>query len=141
MENKALWTKEFVYSQWRKLLCIFVVNRDINHTIDDDNYISNEQLRTVFDSGYKLGLLQTKESLHNQLLKYEEELFAGKTEYKEIIFVLKEKIQEIEGRVKVSYCYEQNLSSNEMTEQAKKRELEFSEYQKRSLSTWLDSKM
>ena len=141
MENKALWTKEFVYSQWRKLLCIFVVNRDINHTIDDDNFISNEQLRTVFDNGYKLGLLQTKESLQNQYIKYEEKLGSGNSEYKELISVLKDKIQEIEDRVKVSYCYEQHSISSEMTEQAKNRELEFSEYQKRSLSTWLDSKM
>lgn len=141
MENKALWTKEFVYSQWRKLLCIFVVDRDVNRADDNDNYITNEQLRTVFDSGYKMAMLQTRESLQNLVTRYEEDFYAGKAEDREFILALKDKICEIEDRIIVSNCYEHYSHSNEITEQIKKRESAFSEYQNRSLSTWTDSKM
>jgi uncharacterized protein YneF (UPF0154 family) len=123
-----MWDKEFVYSQWRKLLCIFVVNRDINHSIDEDNPITNEQLRTVFNNGYKMAMLQTSESIHKAI----------KSNPRDARLVLQELAVEIDDRITVSNCYESN---REQREKIKEREREFSEYESRSLSTWTDLKM
>lgn len=128
MNNRLMRDKEFVYSQWRKLLCIFVLDRDINHPIDEGNPISNEQLRTVFNNGYKMAMLQTSESIYKAI----------KSNPKDAFLALQELAKEIDDRIAVSNCYESN---GEQREQIKQRELEFSEYEARSLSTWTDFKM
>lgn len=54
--------KEFVYEQWRKFLTINVVNEDINLTDREPITVTLEQLRTVFNNGYKFALQQTLKS-------------------------------------------------------------------------------
>lgn len=129
MNKRIMLDKEFVYSQWRKLLCIFVVDRDINHSfMGEDNHITNEQLRTVFNNGYKMAMLQTSESIHKAI----------KSNPQDACLVLQELVAEIDDRIAVSNCYESN---SEQREKIKEREMEFSEYEARSLSTWTDLKM
>ena len=59
--------KEFVYEQWRKLLCIHVVGVDINTNQFTPEEVTSEKARTIFDRGYQLAMLQTKASLKKQL--------------------------------------------------------------------------
>ena len=135
MNNKELWTKEFVYSQWRKLLCFFVVDRDINHFDDGNNLITNEQLRTVFNNGYKMAMLQAKESIETEMLKIEDK--------SKSIDTLIKLVNEIDERILVSNCYEhyKNKDSLALLEKVRARDEEFNEYKKRSLSTWTEFKM
>ena len=60
--RKARKDKEFVYEQWRKFLTINVVNGDINLTDREPITVTSEQLRTVFNNGYKFALHQTLKS-------------------------------------------------------------------------------
>ena len=64
--------KEFVYEQWRKLLCIFVVGNDINTNQFTPQEVTSEKIRTIFDNGYKLALLQSKASLKKELFSSQE---------------------------------------------------------------------
>ena len=52
-------SKEFVYEQWRKLLCISVVGEDVSNNQFTPKDVTSEKVRTVFDNGYKLAMLQT----------------------------------------------------------------------------------
>jgi hypothetical protein len=64
LEKESREDKEFVYEQLRKILCIFVVGEDITNnncpTLKDQ---TSEQIRTVFNNGYKLAMHQTVDSL------------------------------------------------------------------------------
>ena len=60
--RKARKDKEFVYEQWRKFLTINVVNEDINLSEREPITVTSEQLRTVFNNGYKFALQQTLKS-------------------------------------------------------------------------------
>ena len=64
--------KEFVYEQWRKLLCIFVVGDDINTNQFTPEEVTSEKIRTIFDNGYKLAMLQTRVSLKKELFSSHE---------------------------------------------------------------------
>ena len=54
--------KEFVFEQWRKFLTINVAKTDINLSEHQPIAVTAEQLRTVFNNGYKLAMLQTLRS-------------------------------------------------------------------------------
>jgi hypothetical protein len=53
-------SKEFVYDQWRKLFCIFVIGDDISNNQFTPQEVTSEKIRTVFDSGYKLASYRLK---------------------------------------------------------------------------------
>ena len=59
--------KEYVYEQWRKILTMHVVNEDINRNIKDSITVTSEQLRTVFNNGYKLAMHQNFLAIENLL--------------------------------------------------------------------------
>ena len=130
--------KEFVYDQWRKLLCIFVVNADISvGGSDPREKATAEQIRTVFNHGYKLALLQTRESMVNELKKS----FGDNDSLNAILNGL---INEIDSRISVSNCYEKLKVAFDasMLIDAKKRDYEFNKnYSSDSFSTWGDKKM
>lgn len=65
-EKESRRKKEFVYEQLRKILCIHVVWGDIttNNCPQLDRQ-TTEQVRTVFNNGYKLAMHQTLDSLKN----------------------------------------------------------------------------
>ena len=69
-DDKEFWEKEsrnrkeFVYEQLRKILCIDVVGGDItNNHCPQLEHLTTEQVRTVFNNGYKLAMNQTLDSL------------------------------------------------------------------------------
>ena len=135
--EKEMADKEFVYDQWRKLLCIFVVNEDISvFGNDPQDKVTAEQIRTVFNNGYKLALLQTRESMVNELRKS----FGDNDSLNAILNGL---INQIDNRISVSSCYEElkDKSNKSMLTDAKKRDNEFNKYSRDSLCTWGDRKM
>ena len=136
--EKEMRDKEFVYDQWRKLLCIFVVNDDISvGGSDPREKATAEQIRTVFNHGYKLALLQTRESIVDELRKY----LSGNDSLNAILNGL---INEIDSRIYVSSCYEllKDKFDTSMLIDAKKRDYEFNKnYSSDSFSTWCDKKM
>ena len=70
-ENKKIRrNKEFVYDQWRKYLCIGVVKEDVSRNECPNMDLNSEQVRTVFDYGYKFAMHQNLEMI--------EELFKRK---------------------------------------------------------------
>jgi hypothetical protein len=52
--------KEFVFQQWRRVLCLAVVDTDISDNENQPKDITSEQIRAVFNNGYKMAMLQTK---------------------------------------------------------------------------------
>ena len=52
--------KEFVFQQWRRALCLAVVDTDISDNENQPKDITSEQIRAVFNNGYKMAMLQTK---------------------------------------------------------------------------------
>ena len=136
--EKELLDKEFVFDQWRKLLCYFVVDGDISIEGSDlREKLTAEQVRTVFNHGFKLALLQSKESILNELSKSSN----GNKSLNEILNCL---ATEIDDRISVSNCYKKlrDRQDNLMLSQAIKRETEFNDkYWADSFSSWGSKKM
>jgi hypothetical protein len=59
--------KEYVFEQWRKILTMHVINEEINRNIKDSITVTSEQLRTVFNNGYKLAMHQNFLAIENQI--------------------------------------------------------------------------
>jgi len=57
--------KEYVFEQWRKILTMHVINEEINRNIKDSISVNSEQLRTVFNNGYKLAMHQNLLAIEN----------------------------------------------------------------------------
>ena len=55
--------KEFVHDQWRKYLALMVVDSDICITERSPIEISNEELRAIFNYGYKFAMMQMLQQL------------------------------------------------------------------------------
>jgi methylase of polypeptide subunit release factors len=121
--------KEFVYEQWRRVLCLAVVDTDISDNENQPKDITSEQIRAVFNSGYKMAMLQTRESLKAEL--YESTNIDEKR-------VIERLLTEVEDRLATSKCivsYSKE-EDKEMLSQSFRREAEFSRYLSESLSTW-----
>jgi hypothetical protein len=88
--------KESVYEQWRKYLCIFVVDEDVNVNSVIPRYISTEKVRTVFNNGYKFAMMQTLESISQLSLSSDPQL-------NEVLELLASQIQD---RITTSKCLE-----------------------------------
>jgi hypothetical protein len=65
--KEARRSKENVYEQWRKVLTIHVVNEEINREDRDPITLTMEQLRTVFNNGYKFAMHQNMQSLNRSI--------------------------------------------------------------------------
>jgi hypothetical protein len=64
LEKESRRNKEFIYHELRKRLCYHVVNGDIsNNDCLPLETLTTEQVRTVFNIGYKLAMNQTLDSL------------------------------------------------------------------------------
>ena len=121
--------KEFVYEQWRRVLCLAVVDTDISDNENQPKDITSEQIRAVFNSGYKMAMLQTRESLKAEL--YESTNIDEKR-------VIERLLTEVEDRLATSKCIVSfsKEEDKEMLSQSFRREAEFSSYLSESLSTW-----
>jgi vacuolar-type H+-ATPase subunit E/Vma4 len=121
--------KEFVYEQWRRVLCLVVVDTDISDNENQPKDITSEQIRAVFNSGYKMAMLQTRESLKAEL--YESTNMDEKR-------VIERLLTEVEDRLATSKCIVSfsKEEDKELLSQSFRREAEFSRYLSESLSTW-----
>ena len=121
--------KEFVFQQWRRALCQAVVDTDISDNENQPKDITSEQIRTVFNNGYKMAMLQTRESLKAEL--YE----SINMDEKRIVERL---LTEVEDRLATSKCIVSfsKEEDKELLSQSFRREAEFSRYLSESLSTW-----
>jgi vacuolar-type H+-ATPase subunit E/Vma4 len=121
--------KEFVYEQWRRVLCLVVVDTDISDNENQPKDITSEQIRAVFNNGYKMAMLQTRESLKAEL--YESTNMDEKR-------VIERLLTEVEDRLATSKCIVSfsKEEDKELLSQSFRREAEFSRYLSESLSTW-----
>ena len=121
--------KEFVFQQWRRALCLAVVDTDISDNENQPKDITSEQIRAVFNSGYKMAMLQTRESLKAEL--YE----SINIDEKRIVERL---LSEVEDRLATSKCFVSysKEEDKEILSQSFRRDAEFSRYLSESLSTW-----
>lgn len=126
--------KEFVYEQWRKLLCIFVVGNDINTNQFTPQEVTSEKIRTIFDNGYKLALLQSKASLKKELFSSQEP---------SQIDMIERLINQIEDRLETHKCLVSYSGSHDKSlyEDAIKRNEEFLRYAEEDVSKWGDKQM
>ncbi len=127
-------SKEFVYEQWRKLLCISVVGEDVSNNQFTPKDVTSEKVRTVFDNGYKLAMLQTMTSLRKELLD------AKNSNEKEAIERL---IKQVQDRLETQKCLFTYSSSHDklLYADAVKREAEFLRYAKDDVTKWTDKQM
>ena len=104
---------------------------------DPREKLTAEQVRAVFNHGFKLALLQSKESILNELSK-------SSDANKSLNEILNSLAVEIDGRISVSNCYQKIRDGQDklMLSQAIKRENEFKEkYWVDSFSSWGSKKM
>jgi hypothetical protein len=127
-------SKEFVYDQWRKLLCIFVIGDDISTNQFALNDVTSEKIRTIFNNGYKLAMLQTKSSLMKELSGCSDPIQSK---------MIKGLICEIDDRIETSRCLATYKKSHDETlyESALKRENEFSRYKSEDVTRWTNRQM
>lgn len=58
--------KEFVHDQWRKYLALIVVDSDICVTERVPIEVTNEELRAIFNYGYKFAMMQILQQLNKK---------------------------------------------------------------------------
>ena len=126
--------KEFVYEQWRKLLCIFVVGDDINTNQFTPQEVTSEKIRTVFDNGYKLAMLQTRASLKKELFSSQEPSQTN---------MIERLINQIDERLETHKCLVRYSGSDDesLYLDAVKRNEEFLRYAKEDVTKWGDKQM
>jgi hypothetical protein len=126
--------KEFVYEQWRKLLCIFVVGDDINTNQFTPEEVTSEKIRTIFDNGYKLAMLQTRVSLKKELFSSQEPSQS---------YMIERLINQIEDRLETHKCLVSYSANHDkfLYDDAVKRDEEFLRYAKEDVTKWGDKQM
>ena len=120
--------KEFIYEQWRKYLTIFIVGDDINYGSRNGATLTNEQLRAIFNNGYKFALQQFREDLRDEMPNLNDSQIP-----------LFEKLMSIiDDRFETQKCYVRYSKhwDEDHLKYAKLREKEFSEACKSSLREW-----
>ena len=120
--------KEYVYEQWRKILTMHVVNEEINRNIKESITVTSEQLRTVFNNGYKLAMHQNFLSIEN-LLDFSNE--TNRNEFDQLL-------EQIRDRLTTSDCIEthkDNLFRLSVLD-ALKRSKEFDRFTNKDFCSW-----
>lgn len=127
-------SKEFVYEQWRKLLCISVVGEDVSNNQFTPKDVTSEKVRAVFDSGYKLAMLQTLASLKKEQLEAKN---SGEA------VAIDRLIKQVQDRLETQKCFVTYSSSPDKSlyEDAVTREKEFLRYAKDDVTKWTDKQM
>ena len=120
--------KEYVYEQWRKILTMHVVNEEINRNIKDSITVTSEQLRTVFNNGYKLAMHQNFLAIEN-LLDFSNE--TNRIEFNQLL-------EQIRDRLTTSDCIETHkdkLFGLSLID-ALKRSKEFDRFTNKDFCSW-----
>lgn len=126
--NKERSDKEYVYEQWRKVLTIHVVNEEINREDRDPITVTMEQLRTVFNNGYKFGMHQNMQSLKRSIKVCEG------MEKIELLALL----EQVKDRVITSDCIERHETDilGMTVDEAVKRRDEFNQFTEDDFCSW-----
>ena len=120
--------KEYVYEQWRKILTMHVINEEINRNIKDSITVTSEQLRTVFNNGYKLAMHQNFLAIEN-LLDFSNE--TNRNEFDQLL-------EQIRDRLTTSDCIETHkdkLFGLSLID-ALKRSKEFDRFTNKDFCSW-----
>ena len=128
-KERSRWAKEFVYEQWRKILTIFVIDIDVSRNDFTPSNVTSEKIRTIFNNGYKLAMLQTKQSLLDEIHKNEDENIRN---------LMEKLIDKIEDRIETQNLFitYKNKYDESLLSDAIKREAEFSSYLKSNMTKW-----
>jgi hypothetical protein len=120
--------KENVYEQWRKVLTIHVVNQEINREDRDPITVTMEQLRTVFNNGYKFAMHQNMQSLKRSIKVCEG------MEKSELLALL----EQVKDRVITSDCIERHETDifGLTVDKAFKRRDEFNQFIEDDFCSW-----
>jgi hypothetical protein len=126
--KKERMAKESVYEQWRKYLCIFVVNEDVNVNSVIPKDVTTEKLRAVFNNGYKFAMMQTLESISQ--LKYSSD--------PKLIKALELLSSQVQDRISTSKCLETYSSrlDESFLSQEKVQDKQFENCSKESFLSW-----
>jgi len=125
--------KEFVFEQWRKILTIHVVDEEINRNDRGPITVNMEQLRTVFNNGYKLAMHQNFLSIENLMD------FCNEDNRNE----LQDLLEKIRDRLITSDCIERhktNLFGLSLID-ALKRSEEFDRFTNKDFCSWSSKSM
>ena len=133
-ENDSRRSKEFVYEQWRKLLCISIVEEDVSNNQFTPKDITSEEVRTIFDLGYKLAMHQTKASLKSELSVCSHSSDAELIE--RLNSQIDDRLETHKCLVTYSNCHDESLYLD-----ALRRDAEFFRYAKDDLTKWTHKKM
>ena len=120
--------KENVYEQWRKLLTIHVVNEEVNREDRDPITVTMQQLRTVFNNGYKFAMHQNIQSLKRSIKVCEG------MEKSELLALL----EQVKDRVITSDCIERHKTDilGLTVDEAFKRRDEFNQFAEDDFCSW-----
>jgi hypothetical protein len=88
-------SNEFIYEQWRNFLCNDALNNDISSLNQANTELTVEEIRAIFNYGYKFAMAQTKDSLQSEIKD------AKDNETRDLLFKL---IDKINARVSISDC-------------------------------------
>jgi len=126
--------EERIYEQWRKFLCVIVTNEDVsnNHTYRKSE-LTAEQVRTIFNFGYRLAMAQVKDSLKVE---------ATSAESTETYEKIQKLIEQTVRRENASNClnlYKKNYSMDEeMYQEAIVRKKQIDDCMLRTVCSWGD---
>lgn len=120
--------KENVYEQWRKVLTIHVVNEEINREDREPITVTMEQLRTVFNNGYKFAMHQNMQSLKRSIKVCEG------MEKSELLAQL----EQVKDRLITSDCIERHETDifGQTVDEAFKRRDEFNQFTEADFCSW-----
>ena len=126
--KEARRSKENVYEQWRKVLTIHVVNEEINREDRDPITVTMEQLRTVFNNGYKFAMHQNIQSLKRSIKVCEG------MEKSELLALL----EQVKDRLITSDCIERHETDilGLTVDEAFKRRYEFNQFIEDDFCSW-----
>jgi len=125
--------EERIYEQWRKFLCVMVTNEDVsyNHTYRKSE-LTAEQVRTIFNFGYRLAMAQVKDSLKVEVTS------AESTETHEKIQKLIERTVRRENASNCLNLYKNYSTDEKMYEEAIVRKKQIDDCMLRTVCSWGD---
>ena len=120
--------KEFVYDQWRKYLALIVVDSDICITERAPIVITNEELRAIFNYGYKFAMMQMLQQLNKK--SRSDEINAEK--------LINDLYVDIKDRMVTSDCLEtyKRRDDENYIQSALKRKEDFDYINKKDFCSW-----
>jgi len=126
--SEARRLKEHVYEQWRKILTIHVVDEEINRDDREPITVTMEQLRTVFNNGYKFAMHQNLQSLIRSIKVCEG------MEKSELLAL----VDQVKDRLITSDCIERHEKDilGSTTDEALKRKVEFDRFADDDFCSW-----